>query len=172
MSPAPDSRTIRGRIGRDAEDVAHRFLESLGWRILARNLVVGRDEIDLVCLDADGPALVCVEVRGHSTSRFGAAEESVDHRKLARNQRAAMALVRSGWMLERGVPAWTTWRCARRWHAASVGRRYATSGASRWTESGAVGRRSARLVGAIGRESRGRVSQGLHDASCNLVTSA
>jgi len=110
MIPAPDPRTIRGRIGRDAEDVAHRFLESLGWRILARNLVVGRDEIDLVCLDADGPALVCVEVRGHSTSRFGAAEESVDHRKLARNQRAAMALVRSGWMLERGVPAWTTWR--------------------------------------------------------------
>ena len=110
MSPSPDPRTIRGRVGRDAEDIARRFLESLGWQVLARNLVVGRDEIDLVCLDAEGPTLVCVEVRGHSTSRFGAAEESMDRRKLARNQRAALSLVRSGWMLEGGLSARTPWR--------------------------------------------------------------
>ena len=110
MSPAPDPRTIRGRAGRDAEDVALRFLEALGWLVLARNLAVGRDEIDLVCLDTDGPALVCVEVRGHSTNRFGAAEESVDNRKLVRNHRAAMTLVRSGWVAEHGLSARIPWR--------------------------------------------------------------
>ena len=91
-----------------AEDVACRFLEALGWQVLARNMIVGRDEIDLVCLD-DG-ALVCVEVRGHATSRFGAAEESVDSRKLARNHRAAMTLIRSGWPRQQGLTSRIGWR--------------------------------------------------------------
>ncbi|MCY7416973.1 MAG: YraN family protein [Chloroflexi bacterium] len=108
MSPAPDPRTTRGRVGVAAEDVACRFLEALGWQVLARNLVVGRDEIDLVCLD-DG-ALVCVEVRGHATSRFGAAEESVDGRKLARNHRAAMTLIHSGWPRQQGLASRVGWR--------------------------------------------------------------
>ncbi len=110
MSPGPDPRTSRGRTGRDAEAVARRFVEALGWRVLARNLMVGRDEIDLVCLDTDGPTLVCVEVRGHATSRYGAAEESVDPRKLARNHRAAMTLIRSGWMSEQGLSGRVPWR--------------------------------------------------------------
>jgi Holliday junction resolvase-like predicted endonuclease len=110
MSPAPDPRTARGRLGRAAEDVACRSLEALGWRVLARNLMVGRDEIDLVCLDADGSVLVCVEVRGHSTNRFGAAVESVDVRKLARNYRAAMTLIRSGWLREQGLSTRIAWR--------------------------------------------------------------
>jgi len=91
-----------------AEDIACRFLEALGWQVLARNLIVGRDEIDLVCLDEG--VLVCVEVRGHATSRFGAAEESVDRRKLARNHRAAMTLIRSGWRREQGLPTRVNWR--------------------------------------------------------------
>lgn len=111
MSPAPDPRCHRGRVGRDAEVVAGRMLEGLGWRILARNLVVGRDEIDLVCLDPDaGATLVFVEVRGHSSGRFGAAEESVDRRKLARIYRAAMAVLRSGWPRQQGIPAGLAWR--------------------------------------------------------------
>ncbi len=109
MSRGPDPRTHRGRVGRDAETVARRWLEARGWTILATNLVIGRDEIDLVCL-APGPVLVLVEVRGHSSRRFGAAEESVDRRKLARNYRAAMALVRSGWPRRQGLPAGIPWR--------------------------------------------------------------
>jgi putative endonuclease len=111
VSPAPDPRCHRGRVGRDAEGVAARTLERAGWRIVARNVVVGRDELDLVCLDPDaGPTLVFVEVRGHSSSRFGAAEESVDGRKLARTYRAAMTLLRSGWPREQGLSAYPAWR--------------------------------------------------------------
>jgi Holliday junction resolvase-like predicted endonuclease len=111
MSPAPDPRCHRGRVGRQAEVVAGRALDARGWRILARNVIVGRDEIDLVCLDPDGGStLVFVEVRGHSSSRFGAAEESVDGRKLARTYRAAIVLVRSGWAAQQGIDPRIPWR--------------------------------------------------------------
>ena len=111
MSPAPDPRSHRGRVGRDAEALAGRALERHGWRILGRNVVIGRDEVDLICLDPHaGPALVFVEVRGHSSGRFGAAEESVDGRKLARTYRAAMALIRTGWARQQGVPSALAWR--------------------------------------------------------------
>jgi Holliday junction resolvase-like predicted endonuclease len=110
VSPAPDPRTRRGRVGLAAEAAAGRYLEGLGWQVLARNLIVDRDEIDLVCLDAERGTLVVVEVRGHSTGRFGAAEESLDRRKVARNCRAAMALLRSGWTDRQGLPPGIAWR--------------------------------------------------------------
>ena len=111
MSPAPDPATHRGRVGIEAEAIARRSLEALGWRTLATNLVVGRDEIDLVCLDpAKTPVLVVVEVRGHSSGRFGAPEESVDRRKLGRTYRAALSLVRSGWVADQGLPSRIGWR--------------------------------------------------------------
>lgn len=110
MSPSPDPGSHRGRVGIAAEAVARRALESLGWAVLAGNLEVGRDEIDLVCLDPGGPTLVFVEVRGHSTSRFGAAEESVDRRKLGRIYRAAMTVIRSGWPTEQGIDSRIPWR--------------------------------------------------------------
>jgi Holliday junction resolvase-like predicted endonuclease len=98
-------------VGRDAEAVARRWLEARQWTVLAANLVIDRDEIDLVCLEPGPvPALVFVEVRGHSSRRFGAAEESVDARKLGRNYRAAMAIVRSGWPRRQGLPGDIRWR--------------------------------------------------------------
>jgi len=110
VSPAPDPRTLRGRTGLTAETAAGRYLQGLGWRILARNLIVDRDEIDLVCLDEVRGTLVFVEVRGHTTGRFGAAEESVDRRKLTRTCRAAMAALRSDWPGRQGLPPGVTWR--------------------------------------------------------------
>lgn len=89
-----------------AEALARRHLESSGWTILAANVVVGRGELDLVALDPGAPGwLVVVEVRGTRTRRFGAPEESLDHRKLARLRAAAIALVRSGWSREHGIHA-------------------------------------------------------------------
>jgi putative endonuclease len=63
---APDSRSTTER-GRAAETLVAHFLEQHGYVILARNLRVGRGEIDLVALD--GQTLVCIEVR---SSRSGA----------------------------------------------------------------------------------------------------
>ncbi len=64
-----------------------------GWTILARNLRVGRDELDLVALDPGPPAaLVVVEVRRRGRRDFGLAEESLDHRKRAALRRAVGTL--------------------------------------------------------------------------------
>ena len=79
-------------------------LERQGWRIIARNVRVHRDEIDLVAIDPGPPAaLVCVEVRSRSGPRFGTPEESVDDRKVLRAYRAALALAAAG-RLPDGLP--------------------------------------------------------------------
>jgi Holliday junction resolvase-like predicted endonuclease len=58
---------------------------------------VGRDEIDILALEPGlAPTLVFVEVRSHTTARFGLPEESVDGRKVGRLYRAALALRRLG----------------------------------------------------------------------------
>jgi putative endonuclease len=76
--------------------VAARLVEQQ-WRILATSVTVGRDEIDIIAVEPGAPArLVFVEVRSHSSSRFGAPEESVGPGKLARTYRAAFALLRAG----------------------------------------------------------------------------
>jgi putative endonuclease len=108
MSPMPTSRTSRGRTGIIAEALARRHLEQSGWTVLDANVIVGRGELDLVALDPDAPGvLVIVEVRATRTGRFGAPEESLDHRKLARLRAAALALLRSGWLHEHGLHAVT-----------------------------------------------------------------
>lgn len=90
-------RSPRSRLGDRAERLVAERLAASGWRIIGANVVVGRDEIDLIALEpTDPPTLVFVEVRSHRDGRFGAPEESVDRRKLGRVYRAAFALVRAG----------------------------------------------------------------------------
>jgi putative endonuclease len=91
-------RTERQRRGALAEGAAATYLEQLGWRIVARNVSVGRDEIDILATDPAPPiTLVCVEVRSLKTAAFGAPEERVDRRKVGRLYRA---LARLGAALE------------------------------------------------------------------------
>lgn len=72
--------------------------------MLATQVVVGRDEIDIVALDPGPPrTLVFVEVRSHTTARFGPPEESLDGRKIGRLYRAVFALGRLG-RLTNGAP--------------------------------------------------------------------
>ena len=86
-------KTERQRRGTAAEDEAVAYVEGLGWRVLARNVKVGRDEIDVVAVDPGAPAfLVCVEVRSLRTTAFGAPEERVDRRKVGRLYRALAGL--------------------------------------------------------------------------------
>ncbi|HUG48338.1 MAG TPA: YraN family protein [Candidatus Limnocylindria bacterium] len=89
--------TQRQRRGAWAEDIAAAHLGSLGWRVMGRNLRVGRDEIDLLALEpGPPPALVVVEVRGLHSKLFGAPEERVDRAKVGRLYRAAAALRSAG----------------------------------------------------------------------------
>ena len=92
-------RTAAQRAGDDAEAlVADRLVEQ-GWTILARNVHVGRHELDLVAVDPGPPApaqLVIVEVRLRSTRAFGLAEETVDFRKRRHVRDAAWTMVAAG----------------------------------------------------------------------------
>lgn len=95
-SPA-DRRTLRRRRGDEAEALAARHLTQRGWTILASQLRVGRDEVDLLALEpGTPPTIVVVEVRSRSDARYGVQEERVDARKLRCLYRAAAALRTAG----------------------------------------------------------------------------
>ncbi|HEV8054178.1 MAG: YraN family protein [Chloroflexi bacterium] len=106
-----DSRTVRQRHGARAEDLAAAHLQALGWRVIARGVRIGRDEIDILAIDPGPPVtLVAVEVRSAVTGRFGAPEESVNARKL-RNLYRGAAKLRALRFLPGGEPIpRLTWR--------------------------------------------------------------
>ena len=100
--------THRQRRGAWAERLAATYLEGLGWQLVATNVHLGRDELDIVAVEPVQPAiLVVVEVRGLHSPLFGSPEERVDAGKVRRLYRAAGALRQQG-ALE-GIqlpPAW------------------------------------------------------------------
>ncbi len=103
----PDrSRTTAQQAGDAAETLVLDRLVASAWRILARNVHVGRHELDLVAVDPGPPAtLVIVEVRWRGSRGFGLAEETVDHRKRSRLRQAAYGLLDLGLFPDgQGVP--------------------------------------------------------------------
>ncbi len=84
--PASDPRTVGGA----AERAAELHLRRRGWRICARNWIVGGGELDVVA--ARWRTLLVAEVRRRVSHDDAAA--SVDAAKLERTRRAARALVR------------------------------------------------------------------------------
>jgi putative endonuclease len=96
--PPARTRTAAQQAGDAAETLVADQLIDDGWTVLARNVHVGRHELDLVAVDPGPPTeLVFVEVRWRVRRDFGLAEETVDHRKRRRLRSAAFTL------LERGV---------------------------------------------------------------------
>lgn len=96
-APAKGPVTLRRRLGDGAETLVAERLAASGWTVLAAGVRVGRDELDLICVEPGSPpTLVFVEVRSRSSSRFGAPEETLDAAKIARTYRAAFALLRQG----------------------------------------------------------------------------
>ena len=84
-------------LGRRAEDRAVAHLESLGWRVLGRNLVNPCGELDIVATDPDGE-LVVVEVRCRTVGKVQSPLDSVGPQKLRRLVRAGRTHVeRTGW---------------------------------------------------------------------------
>jgi putative endonuclease len=98
MDREPERRRSRAqRLGDRAEDLVAARLIERGWTILARNVHVGRHEIDLVAVDPGPPgALAIVEVRWRADRGFGLPEETVDHAKRARIRAAAYGLLERG----------------------------------------------------------------------------
>ncbi len=79
----------RGRLGRWAEELAAAYLESRGYRVLARNLRTPEGELDIVA--RKGEVLALVEVRARRGGAAGSAAESIGPRKRQRLLRAAAA---------------------------------------------------------------------------------
>jgi putative endonuclease len=95
--PGDPARTTAQLAGDAAEALVAARLAEAGWTVLARNVHVGRHELDLVAIDpGPPPALVVVEVRWRASRDFGLPEETVDHRKRARVRAAAYGLLDRG----------------------------------------------------------------------------
>ena len=75
--------------GRHGEDLAHRFLRSHGFTVVARNYRprTGPGEIDLIAWEREN--LVFVEVKARSTDEFGTPDRAVDMEKQRHLERAA-----------------------------------------------------------------------------------
>src|SRR6187402_3491350 len=82
--PGDPTRTAAQQAGDAAETLVATRLAEAGWTVLARNVHVGRHELDLVAIDPGPPAaLVVVEVRWRAGRGYGLPEETVDDRKRA-----------------------------------------------------------------------------------------
>jgi putative endonuclease len=87
-------RSAAQQLGDAAEASVASRLEAAGWQIHARNVRVGRHELDIIATDPGPPrALVFVEVRWRSRRDFGLPEETVDARKRGRLRAAAFRLL-------------------------------------------------------------------------------
>ena len=81
-----------GKTGRIGERLASQYLETLGYRVLSRNLRVGRlGELDLVAWAEDGRTLCFVEVKTRTSARYGTPAEAVSVFKQNRIRKMAEA---------------------------------------------------------------------------------
>ena len=77
------------------EDLAARYLEGEGYRLIERNFRFGHKEIDIIA--ADGDTTVFVEVKGRTGREYGHPAEAVTASKMQHIVRAARGyLFRNG----------------------------------------------------------------------------
>jgi putative endonuclease len=92
LPPEPGSRRRpepRHSLGAHGEDAAARYLTSIGYRVLGRNVRAGDAEADIVALAPDG-SMAVVEVKARSGPWHP--EDRIDAVKRGRMVRAARAL--------------------------------------------------------------------------------
>ncbi|MDR1966778.1 MAG: YraN family protein [Synergistaceae bacterium] len=62
------------------EQLAARHMERLGWRIIGKNISIGKGELDIAAMDGD--ELVIVEVRSRKIGELSPSEATVGPRKI------------------------------------------------------------------------------------------
>ena len=78
--------------GKKGEDIAVEYLQKKGYRILERNYVSGKNEIDIIA--QEGKYIVVVEVKARHSNYAGEPETAVTRDKQKSLIRAANAYVR------------------------------------------------------------------------------
>ena len=76
-------------VGRAGEEVAKKYLEDKGYKIIEQNYRTKYAEIDLVAQRDN--VLILVEVRTKTDEKFGAPEETINKRKMRKLQMSALA---------------------------------------------------------------------------------
>ncbi len=74
-------------LGRHGENLATRYLRRQGYRILGRNVQLGRYEIDIIARKKD--TTVFVEVKTRTDDSFARPEDAVNHTKRQHIRKAA-----------------------------------------------------------------------------------
>ncbi len=77
---------LNKKTGNLGEDLAKRYYQNIGYRVLKQNYYTRYGELDLV-LEKDNQILV-VEVKTRTNQKFGWAEESIDDKKLTNIENA------------------------------------------------------------------------------------
>ena len=85
-------------LGRRGEDAAARYLQRLGYKILARGRRLASGELDLVALD--GRTIVFVEVKTRTSEDVGHPADAVDADKQRRLTRLAVTFLKRHGLLE------------------------------------------------------------------------
>lgn len=81
-------------IGNYGEDIACKYLENLGWKILDRNYHYSKFcEIDIIAKDKND--LVFVEVKTRSTTSFGHPFESINTKKIENIFKVGLAYLKN-----------------------------------------------------------------------------
>lgn len=75
--------------GKRGEDLAQKFLEEKGYKIIKRNFTFGKGEIDIIAKDGD--CLVFVEVKTRANYELGEPEYAITQRKQKQLKKIAEA---------------------------------------------------------------------------------
>lgn len=82
-------RKTARNIGAEGEDIAGKYLEKRGWRLIARNYSAGGGEIDIIGFRFG--TLAYFEVKTRSNDKFGRPADAVDRAKISRIKKAVFA---------------------------------------------------------------------------------
>ena len=88
-----DCGNYRKTLGKEGEEVACKYLQSLGHTILARNWRSGHLEIDIISIGEDG--IHFVEVKARKKNIQAAPQENVGYKKQERIKKAALSFLNS-----------------------------------------------------------------------------
>ena len=84
---------MRKELGNRGEEIAARYLEEQGYRILTRNYRSRYGEVDIICTYKQ--MIVFVEVKTRTSTSFGSPEESITRSKREHIRKVALIYLKS-----------------------------------------------------------------------------